>query len=59
MPFNIRGANSNAAYGHPDSIAGVPLEVAHALVRRQPELAEVDEGFAAIRSLDLTPEAIP
>ncbi|MFL6446122.1 MAG: hypothetical protein ACJ746_00215 [Bryobacteraceae bacterium] len=27
MPFNIRGANSNAAYGHPDSIAGVPLEV--------------------------------
>jgi 15-cis-phytoene desaturase len=34
-------------------ILAVPLEVAHALVRRQPELADSDEGFARIRSIDL------
>src|SRR5262245_26268746 len=34
-------------------ILAVPLEVAHALVGRQPELADIDEGFARIRSVDL------
>jgi trimeric autotransporter adhesin len=27
MPFSVRGANTSAAYAHPDSVAGVPLEV--------------------------------
>jgi hypothetical protein len=27
MPFNVNGDNSGAAYGHPDLVAGVPLEV--------------------------------
>jgi hypothetical protein len=27
MPFNINGDNSGAAYGHPDRVAAVPLEV--------------------------------
>jgi len=34
-------------------VLAVPLEVAHALVGRQPELANIDEGFARIRSVDL------
>ena len=31
MPFNVNGDNSGAAYGHPDQVAGVPLEVPAAL----------------------------
>lgn len=31
MPFNINGDNTGAAYGHPDQVAGVPLEVPSAL----------------------------
>jgi trimeric autotransporter adhesin len=27
MPFNINGANTNAAYGHPDRVLDAPLEV--------------------------------
>ena len=31
LPFNLNGDNSGAAYGHPDRVAGVPLEVPAAL----------------------------
>ncbi|MFB3777755.1 MAG: TonB-dependent receptor domain-containing protein [Bryobacteraceae bacterium] len=33
MPFAISGASTNAAYAHPDQIAGVPLEVPKELQR--------------------------
>ena len=33
MPFNVNGANTNAAYGHPDQVPGVSLEVPKELQR--------------------------